>query len=153
MGEFRKQDLPETLAYLDAQGLKPTGKGRWVTTECRLHGGSDSMRWNTASGGWICMSCGEKGGDVLAYHMAVTGSDFIEAARELGAWEDNGSPDVHRSPKPLPAGAALEVLAFESMLVVVAALNVARGVELSEVDRDRLMVAARRVGVIKEAYQ
>ena len=33
------------------------------------------------------MTCGAKGGDVLAFHMQRHGLRFIEAARALGAWE------------------------------------------------------------------
>jgi hypothetical protein len=153
MGEFRKDALPDPRSYIESQGLKLEGRGKWVTTECRLHGGSDSLRWNLSSGGWVCMACGEHGGDVLAYHMAAHGLEFIEAAKELGAWEEIGHPSASRTPKPLPAGAALEVLAFEALLVAVAAGNVANGVELKEIDKDRLHLAAKRIGTIREAYQ
>ena len=43
------------------------------------------MRVNTQSGGWCCMSCGESGGDVLAYHMKFHSLEFIDAAKQLGA--------------------------------------------------------------------
>lgn len=154
MGEFRKDLLPDTRSYLDAQGLKAEGRGKWVTTECRLHGGSDSLRWNLATGGWICMACGEKGGDVLAFHMKATGQDFVTAAKEMGAWEgDSSDEDRQRRPRALPAGAALQVLASEALLVAVAAANVAKGVVLSDDDRARLRTAAARVAAVREAYQ
>ncbi len=102
MGEFRKDQLPDAHSYIESQGLRAVGRGAWVTTECRLHGGSDSMRWNTATGGWVCMACGEHGGDVLAYHMKAHGLPFAEAANELGAWEADGrgSSTPLRRPKP-----------------------------------------------------
>lgn len=153
MGIFHKDRLPDTRSYLESQGLKAIGKGEWVTTECRFHGGKETMRWNTSTGGWICMSCGVKGGDVLAYHMGVMGLPFVTAARELGAWEDDGTrPTTPYKAKPLPAGEALKVLAFEALLVTVAASNVANGVELTDADRERLKVAAKRIAVIQEAY-
>jgi hypothetical protein len=99
------------------------------------------------------MACGEHGGDVLAYHMAAHGLEFIEAAKELGAWEETGTPSAPRKPKPLPAGAALQVLSFEALLVAVAASNVANGVALTESDKERLLIAAKRIGAIQEAYQ
>ena len=33
------------------------------------------------------MVCGEKGGDVLAFHQKRYGQGFKEAAKELGAWD------------------------------------------------------------------
>lgn len=153
MGKFIKDQLPDVLSYLDLQGLKVTGKGKWVTTECRLHGGSDSLRWNTNTGGFVCMACGAKGGDVLAYHMLANGMEFPEAAQELGAWDQSAAGNEVYKPKPLPAGAALEVLGFEALLVAVAAGNIANGVKLTATDKERLFLAARRIGTIQEAYQ
>jgi hypothetical protein len=34
------------------------------------------------------MACCAKGGDVLAFHMQRYGLSFIDAAKALGAWED-----------------------------------------------------------------
>jgi hypothetical protein len=85
--------------------------------------------------------------------MKVNGLEFIEAAKELGAWEETGSPSAPQKPKPLPAGAALEVLAFEALLVAVAASNLAKGVALTQTDRERLHLAAKRIGTIQETYQ
>ncbi|MDB5956740.1 toprim domain-containing protein [Ramlibacter sp.] len=90
MGELKRDELPDAHNYIEAQGLKAVGHGKWITTECRLHGGSDSMRWNTDTGGWVCMACGEHGGDVLAYHQKAHGLSFIEAAKDLRAWSELG---------------------------------------------------------------
>jgi hypothetical protein len=51
MGEYLRDNLPDPIAYFEGEGLKLDGRGKWRTTECRFHGGSDSMRVNTASGG------------------------------------------------------------------------------------------------------
>ena len=142
--------FPDTTAYFEAQGLKLAGPSRakWKTTECRFHGGSDSMRVNTASGAWVCMSCGEKGGDVLAYEIASTGLEFVQAAKAIGAWVEDGKPHKPQKPTALPPRAALEVIGYECNLVAVAAGNLASGVTLTDIDLDRLMVAAGRINRI-----
>ena len=152
MGEFLRDRLPDPISYFEAEGLTLQGKGKWRTTSCNFHGGSDSMRINTATGAWVCMSCNAKGGDVLAHFMAEHGMDFVTAAKALGAWNDNGSPDRPLRPKPLPASQAIQVLAFESNLTAVAAGNLSNGVALTNIDRARLRVAAKRINTISEAF-
>jgi hypothetical protein len=152
MGEFVRESLPDPVAYFEAQGLKLDGRGKWRTTRCDFHDGSDSMRINTASGGWVCMSCGAKGGDLLSFHMQRHGLDFIDAAKGLGYWQEDGRPSAPQRPKPLPASAALQVLAFESLLTFTAAANIARGIQLTDIDRTRLNVAAQRINAISEAF-
>lgn len=150
---FDRDRLPEPIEYFEGQALKLSKRGKWRTTECRFHGGSDSMRINMASGAWVCMSCGAKGGDVLAYEMAATGVDFVTAAKALGAWVDDGKPEPRQKPAPLPPRAALEVLSFEATLAAVAAGNLAHGLVLTAKDRTRLMTAANRINKLAEAYQ
>lgn len=150
---FDRERLPEPRGYFEGQGLKLSKRGKWRTTECRFHDGSDSMRINTATGAWVCMSCGAKGGDVLAYEMAANGVDFVTAAKALGAWVEDGKPEPRRKPAPLPPRAALEVLSFEAMLTAVAAGNLAQGLVLTAKDRARLMTAAGRINKLVEAYQ
>ncbi len=150
---FIRENLPDPVSYFEAEGLKLQGKGRWRTTECTFHGGSDSMRINTLSGAWVCMAgCGARGGDVLAHQMAEHGLDFITAAQALGAWKGDGKPGKPHRPKPLPATAAIQVLAFEATLTAIAAGNIAQGVNLTHTDRDRLLVAARRINHVSEMF-
>ena len=149
MGEFIRANLPDPVSYFEAEGLKLEGKGKWRTTECKFHGGSDSMRVNVTTGGWVCMAgCGARGGDVLAHYIAEHGVDFITAAKALGAWQDDGKPDKPYRPKPLPASQAISVLAFESSLAAIAAGNIAHGLQLTDTDRARLYVAAQRIQTI-----
>ena len=147
---FDRNLLPDTTAYFEEQGLKLTGprSAKWKTTACQFHGGSDSMRVNTSTGAWVCMSCGVKGGDVLAYEIAATGADFVDAAKAVGAWVDDGKPQRPQKPTALPPRAALEVMAFECNLVAIAAGNIAKGVILSDADRARVMAAAGRINRI-----
>lgn len=148
---FDRARLPDPVGYYEAQGLQfRERRGKWRTTECRFHGGSDSLRVNVQMGAFVCMAgCGARGGDVLAYEMAITGTDFPTAARALDAWVDDGKPTL-RKPSPFTARDALEVLRAEAVLVAVAAGNLAQGVILSDADRKRLLKAAARVQTIAE---
>lgn len=151
---FDRSLLPDPHAYFESQGLTLRGpsSAKWKTTTCSFHGGSDSMRINVATGAWVCMSCGEKGGDVLGYEIKHSGRDFVEAARALGCWVDDGQSPKATKPTPLSPRLALSVMAFESTLAAVAAGNLANGVTLTAADRARLMVAANRINRLVEAF-
>ena len=152
---FDRNLLPDPTAYFEEQGLKLTGprKAKWKTTECKFHGGSDSMRVNVSSGAYSCMAgCGASGGDVLAYEIAVTGADFVAAAKSIGAWVDDGKPHAPQKPTPLSPRAALSAMAFEAMFTAICAGNIAKGVTLTEPDRARLMTAAGRINLLAEAF-
>ena len=151
---FDRTCLPDpTDYYTGTAGLKfRERKGKWRTTECRFHGGRDSMRINTGTGAFVCMAgCGARGGDVLAYHQAERGLSFTSAAKELGAWVDDGRPAPSR-PTPLPARDALHLLAREASLIAIAAANVANGVTLAAKDLNRLLTAASRIANIGELF-
>ena len=149
---FERNRLPDPQGYYEAQSLK-LGKGkRWVSTACNFHQGSDSMRINLHSGAFVCMAgCGARGGDVLAYHMAAYGLCFVEAAKALGCWIEDGRPNP-TAPAPFSPRQALEVLSVEVNLVAIAAGNIAHGVALSQVDFDRLLAAANRITRITEVF-
>jgi hypothetical protein len=151
---FDRNLVPDPTTYFENQGLilKGSRSAKWKTTTCNFHGGSDSLRVNVASGAWVCMSCGEKGGDVLAYEIKDSGKEFIDAAKALGCWIDDGRPPMATKPTPLSPRLALSVMAFEATLAAVAAGNVANGVLLTEADRARLMVAANRINQLVEAF-
>ena len=150
---FDRNLLPEPLAYFESQGLKLSARGKWRTTACKFHGGSDSMRVNLASGAWVCMSCSQSGGDVLAYEMASSGREFVDAAKALGAWLDDGKHPASTRPAPLPPRAALQVIGFEATLIAVAGGNLAHGVALTQIDLARVMAAAGRINALVEAYR
>lgn len=151
---FERDRLPDPVNYYEAVGLKLTGprSSKWRTTECKFHGGSDSLRVNVATGAFRCMNCGARGGDVLAYHMAESGLEFVEAAKALGAWVADGKPHKPQKPTALSPRAALEVLDFEATLVAVAAGNLAKGLILSDADRKRLLICAGRINRVVEDF-
>lgn len=105
MGEFVRDRLPEPKSYFESQGLVLAGGSQWRTTRCEFHGGRDSMRINLASGGWRCMSCDEKGCDVLAYHRRVHDLSFVEAARDLSAYDEDDDKPQRKSYRDRPAKA------------------------------------------------
>jgi len=148
---FDRSRLPDPVGYYEGEGLKLSARGKWRTTSCAFHGGSDSMRINTASGAFVCMNCGARGGDVLAYRMAATGEDFAAAAKALGAWVEDGKSAPVR-PTPISPRSAIEILARECNLVAVSAANVAHGVVLEKTDLSRLLRAAARITRIRELF-
>ena len=152
---FKRHLLPDLAGYYEAHGLKLTGprSAKWKTGPCAFHDGSDSTRFNTMTGAYVCMAgCGAKGGDVLAYEMASTGADFVTAAKAIGAWEDDGKPQAPQKPTPLSPRAALSALAFESTFTAIAAGYMAKGGVLRDVDRSRLFTAAGRINLLAEAF-
>ena len=125
------------------------GKGKWFTFSCVFHGGSDSLRVNTATGGWCCMACDKKGGDSIAYLMELEGIGFVEAAKKLDCWVDDGR-STPTKPALFTARQALEVLSSEANLIAITALSVAAGNPITQADKERLIQAARRVQFVSE---
>ncbi len=141
-GTFARDRLPDWADYADRMGLVLTGSGRWRTTRCDFHGGRDSLRVNTESGGWICMACGAKGGDVLAHYMLLSGSDFRQGARDLGAWVDDGRPPTTTKPRSFSARDALIVLGLELNVCAVVASDLRGGLIPNDADWRRFLEAA-----------
>ena len=150
---FERDRLPDPTAYFEGEGLLLRGPGKWKTTRCNFHDGSDSMRVNTSSGAWVCMSCGAKGGDVLAYEMQSTGAEFIQAAQELGCWTDDGKPPPTTKPAALPPRAALAALAHETSLLFIEAARMTKGYVPTPDDIARMGQAAGTIQLIAGDYQ
>ena len=149
---FDRNALPEPLAYYEAQGLQfRERRGRWRTTRCDFHGGSDSMRVNVQTGAWCCMSCNAHGGDVLAYEMAAHGLTFIEAAKALGAWIEDGQPQRQHRPKALPAHEALQLIDREANFIAITTANLARDLPIPEAVKKKLLQAAAAIHHAREA--
>ncbi len=147
---LNREALPATSDYCDAHGIPLAGRGKWRTGACPIHGGSDSLRVNTQSGGWCCMSCGASGGDALALHMAVSGQDFVAAVKDLGAWVEDGGRPCPTKPAAFSARDALTVLGPDLTLAAVVIADVRRGVIPADRDWDAFLGAASRVLHIAE---
>lgn len=147
---FNRDAMPSPRSYFEGRGFDLVGRGPWVTTRCDFHGGSDSMRVNLRSGGWCCMACGTSGGDVLAFHMQVTGMDFVRAARDLGAWSGHDKPAPYRAAAGLSARDALALAAFEMRVAHVVMSDARQGVLVAEPDWQRFLLAVTRVERLAE---
>ncbi|MBS0213192.1 MAG: hypothetical protein JSR26_08460 [Proteobacteria bacterium] len=82
-----KRRLPDPLAYYSQHLDKltpPNGSG-WASALCPFHDDHHpSLSVHIVEGGaYRCHTCGAKGRDVLAFHMARTGLPFKEAVRDL----------------------------------------------------------------------
>ncbi|MBL8339524.1 MAG: hypothetical protein JNM97_22350 [Rhodoferax sp.] len=151
MGEFVREQLPDSVSYYESEGLTLQRGTKWRTTSCNFHGGSDSMRVNTVTGAFVCMAgCGARGGDVLAYHRAAHGMGFVEAAKALGAYREDGRDHkTSNKPAPVPARALLEVAAFELTVCAMVLSDALEG-NLTDDDFDRFRDAASRVIYVAE---
>lgn len=92
-GRFNKSGLALPVSVLGRLGIahkQVNAKGYWVL-RCPFHKDGQeknpSLNVHYINGHYRCHTCGEKGGDILAFYMAVTGKKFFESACELGAWE------------------------------------------------------------------
>ena len=154
MGEVRRELFPDTVAYLEGEGVNLVGPGRWKTGPCHLHGGSDSLRVNTQTGGWRCMSCDAHGGDAIAFHMQRYGLEFVEAARALGAYADDGKRYTGPAkPATLSARDAMQLASFELLVALVVIHDIREGVIPSDDDWHRYIESSRRVETLAEEYR
>lgn len=149
MNHFHHDLLPEPMAFYEAEGLKLMGPGKWKTTRCTFHGGSDSMRVNTENGAFKCMACGVHGGDVLSFYMLRHGIEFMDAAEALGATVEGGTPTAPKRKTTLSARAALLLVQHEAWLVACTALATAEAIK-DDADRQRLIEAARTIQYIMQ---
>lgn len=153
MGEFLKDHLPDTHSYFDSEDVRLVGRGAWKTGPCQFHGGGDSLRVNTKSGGWVCMACGVKGGDVLSYHMQMYGMEFVEAAKALGAYvEDDRRYTGKTTPTTLSARDAMQVIAHELLVLFVVIADIRAGVIPPDDDWQRFVVGAGRVETLAREF-
>ena len=142
---FHREHLPAPASYYASEGLRLIGRGKWRTTSCVFHGGSDSMRINAESGAFRCMACGARGGDLLGYHMAAHGLGFVDAARALGAWVEDGKPRQFMRPSRLSARDALECIGLELCVCVIVISDARKGRLPTDNDWHRFLQAAGRV--------
>lgn len=121
-------------------GVRRTGEGRWVA-QCPAHddrGPSLSVR--DVGDGRTLLHCfaGCEVADVLAA-IGATWADLFPERRPTDP------PLCRRREHVANAADALRCLAFEATVIAIAAGDIARGVPLTEVDRQRLLLAAQRI--------
>lgn len=146
--------LPTPVDYFETRGQKVVGKrGKHFRTTCAIHSSDgETLSVLREGGGFNCFSCGAKGGDIVAYAMQADDVDFVTACKSLGAWVDDGQPYTPQRPKPIPRSAAMVVLEFESLLIRLEDVHAARYIVPTRETHDRLLVAAKRIEQITEAF-
>jgi len=82
--------LPTPINYLAQHDLKlKNGSGDWRLMLCPFHDDTNaSLSFSVKNGAFKCFACGEKGGDLIAFHMQRHALPFIEACKSLGVWSD-----------------------------------------------------------------
>ncbi len=85
--KFHKNKLPDTVSYLEKNGLTLIGKGEWRSAICPFHKDTEpSLRVRIENGAFKCLACGEKGGDIISFHQKRFGLSFKDACIALGVW-------------------------------------------------------------------
>jgi len=83
---FDRSALPPPRNFYEQECGKLSRPSRgWCRSRCPLHGGDNpnSFAVNLDTGGFVCFSCGAKGGDVLAFVQQRYGLSFPEALKHL----------------------------------------------------------------------
>ena len=112
------------------------------------------MRVNVRTGGWRCMACTLHGGDVVAHHMQRHGLDFVAAARQLGAYVEDGKP--HRgqtTPATIPARDAMELAATGLRVAVLVMSDIRAGVIPSDQDWQSFIERAGQIEQLAMEYR
>ena len=122
------------LSRLD--GVRRTGPDRWLA-RCPAHDDKrPSLAIRELDDGRVLVH--DFGGCAVHDVLAAAGLTFdaLFSAR-LGEFKPER--------RPFPAADVLRAIGFESLLVATAAANLSNGVLLSQVDRERLSLAAGRI--------
>ena len=85
---FDLKKIPSPAEYFSGMDYQFKGNGTWRKTICPFHDDSrPSLGVNMDKGAFKCFACGAKGGDVIAFHQLLHKMSFVEACKDLGAWE------------------------------------------------------------------
>ena len=139
------ENLPDPISYYESQGHRFKSKGKWMTTDCPFHGGSDSFRVHAASGAFKCMNCLKHGGGIVSHYMQYHDVDSKQAGIALGIWKERFNSRVTSKPSPIPASKLLELLCFEVQLVWNELTRIKLNKTLSSDDSERVRTAAQRI--------
>ena len=86
--QFNSSLLPAPVYYYRHCFPRLSAIAGWVSVHCCFHEDTQpSLRINLDFGGFHCFSCGEKGGDIVAFHQKRYHLTFIEAVNYFGASE------------------------------------------------------------------
>lgn len=87
MAKFQKNKLPNPISYFEKHGLSLRGSGEWRSAICPFHDDRQpSLRVRVENGAFRCLACGEKGGDIVAFHQKKYQLSFRDSCIALGVW-------------------------------------------------------------------
>jgi len=137
----RRDGLGALLSRLE--GIKRTGPSTWIA-RCPAHEDRrPSLSIRECNDGRILLHC----------FAGCAVEDVLRAADlDFAALFPEGvvSHHVPSERRPFPALDVLRCVGFEALVVAVASGNLAKGLELSEFDRSRLLLAAARLQIAVE---
>lgn len=133
------------LSRLEGYKLRANGGSRWRSC-CPAHGGNNpsALSIGEGDGGAVLLRCWQ-GSEVEQIAHAL-GLDLADLFPPRPVGHTSGRPARRRM---LTAGQALDLLDSESMLVVVCASDMARGLALDDNTRERLRLGAARISLIR----
>jgi hypothetical protein len=121
------------------QKVKKTGANNWMACCPAHHDNRPSMTLAVGNNGGILVHCFALCSvDEIAGAVGLTVSDLMPERPE-------GKEFVAGRSRPFPAADVLLAVEQECLTALVAAYNIANGIELDEKDRDRLLNAYHRI--------
>ena len=85
-GGIPRDELPTPLFYYKKIFPNIVSGSEWVKVCCVFHNDRNpSLSINLKSGGYNCFSCGEKGGDIIAFHQKHFSLGFLESLTQVKA--------------------------------------------------------------------
>jgi hypothetical protein len=135
------------LSRLDGFKLRQNGRDRWRAC-CPAHGGSNpsALSIGEGDGGAVLLKCWQGCSvESIASALGLDLTDLFPPRQTAGY---GASAPARR--RLLNAGQALELLDGEATLVLVCASDLARGEPLDEPTRERLMLGAARIALMRE---
>lgn len=131
------------LARLES--VKRTGDGRWIA-RCPAHEDRRaSLAVRELADGRVLAHC--FAGCAVSEVLDAAGLDMAALFPEKTTL--NGKPER----RPFPAADVLRAVSFETMIVALAALDMAKGKRLSDENRERLKLAATRLQAAAGAFE
>lgn len=127
------------------EGVKRTGDGRWIA-RCPAHEDRRaSLAVRELGDGRVLAHC--FAGCAIGEVLDAAGLDMAALFPEKTTV--NGKPER----RPFPAADVLRAVSFETMIVALAALDMAKGKRLSDENRERLKLAATRLQAAAGAFE
>lgn len=133
------------ISALHAYKAHPIGRDRWRAV-CPVCGerNPNTLSVGVNAEGAALLKCWKLGCDVESICAALG----LDVADLFPPRESHGAPLQRR--RLLSATQALELLNDEAQLIALCGSNIAHGVELSDDDRDRCLIAAGRIAYLRD---